>query len=64
MEKNKKIKISLSTFFLIIALILIILMAYFIYKIYNDKEMANNKVKDLNTQVSDLKNGGNWFVYE
>ena len=56
MEKNKKIKISLSTFFLIIALILIILMAYFIYKIYNDKEMANNKVKDLNTQVSDLKN--------
>lgn len=40
MEKNKKIKISLSTFFLIIALILIILMAYFIYKIYNDKEIG------------------------
>ena len=56
MEEKKAIKISLSTFLLILAIIVIIIMGYFIYKLNNDKELANNKVIQLNNQVSGLEN--------
>lgn len=55
MEEKKSIKISLSTFFLILAIIVIIIMGYFIYKFYNDKENANNQVVTLNNQVNKLE---------
>ena len=55
MEKNKVAKISLSTILLIISIVVIIVMAYFIYKINNDKQIANNKVTELDNQVSRLE---------
>lgn len=54
-EKNIT-KISLSTFFLILAVIVIIVMGIFMYKTYNEKNIATEKVSDLNGQVSNLKN--------
>lgn len=54
-EKNVT-KISLSTFFLILAVIVIIVMGIFMYKTYNEKNVATEKVSDLNGQVSNLKN--------
>ncbi len=55
MEEKKSIKISLATFFLIIAIILIVVMAYFTYKFYNDKKVATEKVSTLNNQISNLE---------
>lgn len=52
-EKNKKI--SLFTFFLILALMVIIVMAFFMCKIYNDNIIANNKISELNTKVDNLQ---------
>ena len=37
MEEKKSNGISVSAFFLIIAIIVIVAMGYFIYKFYNDK---------------------------
>lgn len=55
MEEKKVTKISLSTFLLILSIIVIIVMAYFIYKLNNDKQLANNKVAELNKQVGGLE---------
>lgn len=38
MEEKNTIKISLSTFFLLLALIAIVVMAIFMYKFYDDKK--------------------------
>lgn len=54
MEEKKVTKISLSTFFLILALIVIVVMAIFIYKFYNEKTEANEKSAELQTQVTSL----------
>lgn len=56
MEEKKGIRISFSTFFLILAIIIIIIMGYFIYMFYNDKKIANNTIEDLNNQVKSLEN--------
>ena len=37
MDKKEPLKISLSTFFLIIAIIVIIVMGFFLFKINNEK---------------------------
>lgn len=55
MEEKKTIKISLSTFFLILAIIVIVIMGVFIFKFYNDKKVADSEVKDLNNQVIGLE---------
>ena len=55
MEEKKKIKISLSTFFLILAVIVIVVMMFFMYKIYNEKQTANNHITELETTVNNLK---------
>ena len=55
MEK-KEIKIGLSTFFLIFAIIVIIIMACFIYKLYSEKEQASIKANELDTRVETLEN--------
>lgn len=54
MKENKVTKISLSTFFLILSLIIIIIMGIFIYKFYNEKTEATKKSSDLQTQVNNL----------
>ena len=53
MEKKK---INLSTILLIISLIIIIIMGFFIYKLYNDKQSADNQLKILNDKVAELQN--------
>ena len=55
MEKYKAIKISLSTFFLVIAIIVILVMGYLIYKIYQDKNVANEEIDKLNNQITELE---------
>ena len=54
MEENKTTKISLSTFFLIIAVILIMIMGIFMYKTHNEKIAATEKTEELQTQVKEL----------
>ena len=55
MEEKNVTKISLSTFLLIIAIIAIIVMGVFIYKINNEKTLASNKIKELNYQINNLQ---------
>ena len=54
MEKNVT-KITLSTFFLILAIIVIVLMGVFIYKLNNDKTSEIQKSTELQGQVNSLK---------
>lgn len=54
MEEKKVTKISLSTFFLILAIIAIIVMGIFIYKLSNDKTTESKKSAELQTQVNNL----------
>ena len=50
MEENKAKKISLSTIFLILSLIVIIVMGIFMYKFYNEKtESINSNNSNINT---------------
>lgn len=55
MKETQGTKLSLLTFFLVLALIIIVVMVFFMYKIYNDKEIANSKIEELNSQTSDLQ---------
>ena len=54
MEEKNVTKISLSTFFLIIAIITIIVMGIFIYKLNNDKSAEIQKSTELQAQVNSL----------
>ncbi len=54
MEDKKTTKISLSTFFLILAIIAIILMGVYIYKLNNDKTAEIQKSTELKAQVNNL----------
>lgn len=56
MEEKNVIKISLSSFFLIIAIIAICIMGYFIYKLNNEKTTATEQISNLNNQINDMKN--------
>ena len=56
MEENKVTKISLSTVLLIVAIIIITIMAFFIYKLNNQKNAEIKKSTDLQAQVSNLNN--------
>ena len=51
----KQKNISLSTIFLVIFVFVIIIMAFFIYKLDKEKNAEISKVKDLNNQVSSLE---------
>lgn len=59
MEEKKSLKISLSTFFLLLAIIVIIAMAYYIYteKTNYNKEIANLEANAANMQstIEDLQ---------
>lgn len=54
MEDKKVTKISLSTFLLIIAIIIIAIMGFFIYKLNSEKAIEVKKSADLQAQVSSL----------
>lgn len=54
MEEKKVIKISLSTFFLILAIIVILVMGILLFKIYNEKTEEIKKSSELQTQVNSL----------
>lgn len=56
MSERKELKISLSTFLLILSIIAIIIMAYFIYNLNNEKIAEIEKSKNLNTEISNLQN--------
>ena len=61
MDEKKPLKISLSTFFLILAIIVIVVMGFFMYKLYNEKSIATQEIADLNTEVSNLQSTVNDF---
>lgn len=54
MEEKNVTKISLSTFFLILAIIAIVAMGIFIYKLNNDKTAEIQKSTELQAQVNSL----------
>ncbi len=54
MEEKNVAKISLSTFFLILAIIVIIVMGIFIYKLNNEKTAEIQKSAELQSQVNSL----------
>lgn len=56
MEEKKVTKISLSTFLLILAIIVIIVMGIFIYKLNNDKTVEVQKSTELQDKVNNLNN--------
>lgn len=55
MEEKKVLKISLSTFFLIVAIITIAIMTYLMYKSYNENTSLNEQVVSLQGKVSNLQ---------
>lgn len=55
MEEKGTIKIGLSGFFLILAIIAIIIMGFFMFKFYNDKQKAEEKVETLNSDATKLQ---------
>ena len=54
MEEKNSTKISLSAFFLLLAIIAIVVMGIFIYKLNNDKTAEIQKSTELQSQVSIL----------
>ena len=56
MVEKKYIKISLSSFFLIIAIIVIAILGYFTYKFYNEKNNATTEVKNLTSRLGNSEN--------
>ena len=56
MEEKKSIKISLSTFLLIITIIALGIMGVFLYKINYEKSKSTEQVSELNNQVKTLEN--------
>ena len=55
MEEKKQVKISMSGFFLILAIIVIAVMGYFIYKISTEKTEKENQIASLNNEISSLQ---------
>ncbi len=56
MEEKNSIKINLITIFLIISLMINFIIGFFIYKLYNDKQIVDSKLTDLNNKVDKLEN--------
>ncbi|MCI8410998.1 MAG: hypothetical protein HFJ40_00820 [Clostridia bacterium] len=56
MEEKNTIKISLSTFFLILAIIAICIISYFMFEFYNEKNQLETEVVSLNVQNKNFAN--------
>lgn len=54
MEEKRTIKISLSTFFLILSIIVIVVMGVFVYKLNNDKKIEIQKSTELQAKINTL----------
>ena len=54
MEEKKQMKISMSGFFLILAIIVIAVMGYFIYKISSEKAEKEKEIASLKNETSNL----------
>ena len=55
MEEKKQMNVSMSGFFLAIAIIVIAVMGYFIYKISTEKEEKEKQIASLNKEISGLQ---------
>jgi len=55
MEDKKETKISLTALFLLMATIIIIIMAFFMYEIYRDKQNAIQNIEELNDKINSLE---------
>ena len=55
MEEKKATTISLSTFLLILAIIIIVIMGVFIFKLNSEKTAETGKVANLNNEISSLQ---------
>ncbi len=49
---NEKGKINISTIFLILAIIIIVVMGFFFYKLYNEKISETNKSSELEEKIN------------
>lgn len=59
MEEKKEIKISLTTLFLIIAIILIVIMGIYIFNLYKANQKSESSINELNTKMNALENSIN-----
>ena len=55
MDKKEPIKISLTMFLLIIAIIAIFVMGYFMYNLYNERTSTEENINNLNSQITILQ---------
>lgn len=62
MEEKKSLKISLSTLLLLLAIIVILVMGCFIYKLYKDKQLADNKSNNLNNYTFELNSKNKYTI--
>ncbi len=56
MNEKKTITISVTSLFLVIAILVIIAMGYFMYNMYQEKQTAFEEVNQLNSELSTVKN--------
>ena len=56
MKEENEAKTNVSTILLVVAIIVIITMGYFVYKLYNEKTIVTDKVSKLNSRISELEN--------
>ena len=56
MKEKNEAKTNVSTILLVVAIIVIIAMGYFVYKLYNEKTTESDKVSKLNSKISELEN--------
>lgn len=59
MNEKTPIKISLSTFFLVLAIIVIIVMGYFTFNLYTENQNSKEELNSLNDEIDSLKNSIN-----
>ena len=55
MGEKKTNQIGISTIFLIFAIIVIVIMGYFVYKFYTEKTFSNKEIERLNNQLNQLE---------
>lgn len=64
MEEKKNVKISLTGLLLIFAIIVIVILSFLLYKVYSDKQVSNEKVGKLDSELSNLNEKVNGVIEE
>lgn len=62
MEENQKIKFS--TIFLLVAFLIIIVLTYFLYILYLDRNDLNNELESVSYKITNLENSSNKLQQE